>query len=248
VLAVSGAEDALEALMRKAACNESIVTAILSGELGVPASRTTGGGSASSPLLSVNLSAASRLIEGSGEQTASEEDIEPVEAAPSDILETTISGSDSYISAEGLYVKNTTSYDVDIEALLAEDFSLALPDGEPRYFYTHHGSEAYTPSGEDIYTPSDPSRTEDKDFNVVRVGDALAAAFSEAGLIVVHDRSCTTTQAIRLIFSLSHGDRGILEKYPSICVVIDLHRDALETATARCTRRWPTFRASPRRR
>jgi stage II sporulation protein P len=126
-------------------------------------------------------------------------------------------------------LKNETGYEVDPEQLLRDGPQLRLPAEGPQILILHtHGSEAYTPAGLDRYESSDPCRTEDDHFNVIRVGDELAARLEEAGLRVLHDREIYDYPS----YTGSYGRSGeaverYLAQYPDIAVVIDLHRDAL---------------------
>ena len=73
-----------------------------------------------------------------------------------------------------------------------------------------------------------PTRTQDNNLNVVRVGEEIAKRLREAGIGVVHD----TTVHDYPSYSGSY-DRSIetmrknLEQYPTIQVTLDIHRDAL---------------------
>lgn len=137
------------------------------------------------------------------------------------IQETTISG--------GLSIKNETSYDIDVSGMLAEGSQVKLPAGEPQILIIHtHSSEAYTPAGLDRYEASDTNRTEDKEYNIVRVGDELTALFQQAGLNVIHDREIYDYPSYTGSYERSGAAvQGYLEQYPSIAIVIDMHRDAL---------------------
>ena len=98
------------------------------------------------------------------------------------IVPTTIQG--------GLTMKNETEFSMDLRALLQEGPSIRLAAGQPQVLIVHtHGSEAYTPEGSDRYDASDSCRTEDTNYNIVRVGDTLTAALEQAGLNVLHDRT-----------------------------------------------------------
>lgn len=138
-----------------------------------------------------------------------------------EILETTISG--------GLTINNATSYEIDIDAMMAEGLNLSLTAGEPQILIVHtHGSEAYTPTALDAYVASDTSQTEDKNYNVIRVGDELAAALEGYGLEVIHDREIYDYPSYTGSYTRSgEAIEAYLEQYPSIAIVIDLHRDAL---------------------
>ena len=152
-------------------------------------------------------------------------------ASDSDIVETTITGGDSplYINAEGIYLKNKTDYDIDVEALLNENLNFTIDLDQPSVLVIHtHGSEAFLPAGDDLYEESDPSRTEDTKYNVVRVGDELTEALEARGISVVHDRSLYDYPSYSGSYSRSlEAIENYLEEYPSIKIVIDLHRDAL---------------------
>ncbi len=140
---------------------------------------------------------------------------------PDTILETTIEG--------GMRIKNETGYWVDAAELLAEGPGLTLPPGEPQILIIHtHASEAYTQSGSDRYAASDVNRTEDTQFNVVRIGDELTEILTEAGLYVLHDRGIYDYPS----YTGSYNRAGAaieqyLESCPGIRIVLDIHRDAL---------------------
>ena len=102
-------------------------------------------------------------------------------AESGEILETTIQG--------GLSVNNATAYWVDVTEILSAGPGLSLPQGEPQILIIHtHSSEAYTQAGLDRYEPSDTNRTENTEFNIVRIGDELTEILQQAGLNVIHDR------------------------------------------------------------
>ena len=137
------------------------------------------------------------------------------------IQETTITG--------GLSIKNETSYDIDLSGMLAAGSQVKLPAGEPQILIIHtHSSEAYTPAGLDRYEASDTNRTEDTDYNIVRIGDELTALFQQAGLNVIHDREIYDYPSYTGSYERSGAAvQSYLEQYPNIAVVLDIHRDAL---------------------
>ena len=132
------------------------------------------------------------------------------------------------ISSEQL-LKNGTSYEPDLSALLEAGPGLRLPAEGPQILIVHtHGSEAYTPAGLDLYDASDTSRTQDPRYSVIRVGDELAQCLEEQGLRVLHDREIYDYPSYTGSYSRSgEAVQQYLEQYPGIAVVIDLHRDAL---------------------
>lgn len=148
------------------------------------------------------------------------------------IIPTTITGEGSsrYALSGGIYFNNKTEYTLDGRKLLSEGSKITVKDDGPQVLIIHsHGSEAYTPSGYDVYEESDPSRTEDKNFNVVRVGDELMRVFEEMGIEAVHDRELYDYPSYSGSYTRSlEAMENYLEEYPSIKIVLDIHRDALE--------------------
>ncbi len=137
------------------------------------------------------------------------------------ILETNIEG--------GLSIKNATSYDVDAAALLSQGPAVRLPKEGPQILIIHtHGSEAYTQAGLDHYEANDDHRTEDKEFNIIRIGDELTSIFEQAGLRVIHDREIYDYPSYTGSYNRSGAAvEAYLQQYPDIAVVLDVHRDAL---------------------
>ena len=137
------------------------------------------------------------------------------------ILPATISG--------GLTLKNETAYAPDLSALLAAGPGLTLSAAGPQVLIVHtHTSEAYTPDGTDAYVASGTARTEDPNFNIVRVGDALAEALTAQGLTVLHDRTVYDYPSYTGSYARSGAAvEAALAANPTLRIVIDLHRDAL---------------------
>ncbi len=128
-----------------------------------------------------------------------------------------------------IQIENCTDYDIDVDMLLNQKPSITVSKDEPSVLIIHtHGSEAYMPDGQDIYEESDPSRTEDKNYNVVRVGDELAKTLEGYGITVLHDRELYDYPSYTGSYTRSlESIEAYLEQYPSIVSVIDVHRDAI---------------------
>lgn len=135
----------------------------------------------------------------------------------------------AYPSAGGVFLYNRTSQAVDLEAVAQEPVILSGQGKGPQILIVHtHATESYTQSGQDLYTESDPYRTLDDAHNVVRVGDEMAAAFAQAGLNVLHDRTRHDYPSYNGAYTRSKVTvEEYLAAYPSIAVVLDVHRDAL---------------------
>ena len=170
-----------------------------------------------------------------GVDTAPAPDTASAEPAPEtperDAIGTTILGKGSgYLDAGGgIYVKNKSKYTPDFQKILETPLKFSAAEGAAVLIIHTHGSEAYNPAGEDIYVASDPSRTEDTRFNVVRVGDELERVLTERGVTVIHDRELYDYPSYNGSYDRSLASiKAHLKENPEIRVVIDLHRDALE--------------------
>ncbi|MDR1157601.1 MAG: stage II sporulation protein P [Oscillospiraceae bacterium] len=141
-------------------------------------------------------------------------------------------GTEGYDTAQGVYVKNESGLSVDMEALLAQTPSLPLVRGKPQVLIVHtHGSEAYCPDPQNLYTPSDVERTEDRRYNVVRVGDEIAGALTARGLSVLHDREIYDFPSYTGSYGRSlEAVTKAKTEHPSLLVILDVHRDSIVTS------------------
>lgn len=144
----------------------------------------------------------------------------------------TPSSPEGYVVTGDVYINNRSDKSFDAD-MFDGSFAARLSEEEgPKVLILHtHGSEAYTmPPGQE-YEPSGESRTTDCAYNVVRVGDELARTLEEAGIGVVHDPSLYDYPEYSGAYgrSLTAAERA-MEEYPSISLVLDIHRDAISDA------------------
>ncbi len=140
--------------------------------------------------------------------------------------------SDTYLELPGGgLIRNCT--DIDPEYLLDQasrrpDFS-ADTSGEPFVLIMHtHTTECYEDDISDKYG-DEPSRTQDLEKSVCAVGDAIENELKKAGIGVIHDKTVHDYPRYTGAYDRSAETvEDILEKYPSIKIVIDVHRDAIE--------------------
>ena len=105
-----------------------------------------------------------------------------------------------------------------------------VPLGEgPQILIIHsHGSEAYSQYDGDTYEESDPYRTTDCTHNVVKVGEEIATVFRAYGFQVLHDTNLYDYPAYNGAYDRSLAAvKQWLADYPTISIVLDVHRDAL---------------------
>ncbi|MBE6596427.1 MAG: hypothetical protein E7641_02045 [Ruminococcaceae bacterium] len=135
------------------------------------------------------------------------------------------------------YIHNTTGHSPDTKKLLEADLSYGntpitiSATVKPLVLVLHtHGTESYSPKGALSYSEdsSDYARSRDTSENVVSVGAILAGVLNKQGIPTLH---CTIMHdAVQYKDSYARAEQTIkeyLEKYPSIKLVIDLHRDAI---------------------
>ncbi len=139
------------------------------------------------------------------------------------------SSQKGYVVYDKIFVKNESSKGIDLKWLLGAKLPFKLTGKGPHVLVIHtHGSESYLPQGKDAYTLSDVERTEDKRYNVIRVGDELCKVLEENGISVVHDRNIYDSPSYNGSYTRALDSIGkYLKENPSIKVVIDVHRDAM---------------------
>ena len=159
------------------------------------------------------------------------EKLPEVTAAPEDIVGRTLlpTSGEGYDSAQGVYIENRPGLDLDVAAMAEAQLTLTLPEEGPQVLIVHtHGSEAYTPDGTDTYVATGECRTTDTSKSVVRVGDEVAKVLTEMGLTVVHDTALYDYPEYNGAYDRSLAAvENWLAQYPTIQVVLDVHRDAL---------------------
>lgn len=165
---------------------------------------------------------------------ADHDDVEQPDLKPSGgeegIVEMTGRGKEGskYLSDGGVYLYNRTDWELDSSLLREGTVDVVLGEG-PQILIVHtHGSEAYSMSDGDLYEESDPFRTTDCTHNVVRVGEEIATVFRTYGFQVIHDTTLCDYPAYNGAYDRSKAVvEQWLEQYPTIKVVLDVHRDAL---------------------
>ena len=182
---------------------------------------------------------AGQAAAGPAESTGEKESEEASVAAPSgdgesapEAPETDAPLTFTQADADGVTIGGSCSYTVDKLALLQQPSVLDFQQDGPTVLIVHtHTSEAYAQEAGWEYEETDTARTQDPDFSVIRVGKELAETLESHGISVIHDTSFNDYP------SYSGAYNRTLEKiedwvsqYPSIQMVIDVHRDAAANA------------------
>ena len=160
-------------------------------------------------------------------ETLPRETEEPTEAISPEVSEEEAAIPVFGESQEAL-VQVSADWQVDILPLLQQPLEWNLKDSQPTVLILHtHATESYEPDG--TYQESSPYRTMDEAHNMLSVGDRVAELLEEGGVRVIHDRTFHDYPS----YNNAYGNaRQTIETYlrenPSICLVLDLHRDAAE--------------------
>lgn len=125
-------------------------------------------------------------------------------------------------------LQNGTDYPVDVAALLEKPLQWDLRSGEPAVLILHtHATESYTQT--EVYQESAAYRTLDENFNMVSIGTELAACLEAEGIRVIHDKTAYDHPSYSGSYNRAReAIQSHLKENPSICLVLDLHRDAME--------------------
>ena len=124
-------------------------------------------------------------------------------------------------------VQNLTGYGISVADMLARPREWELRQASPTVLILHtHGTESYRNT--EGYTASSAYRTEDADYNMISVGARLAQCLEAEGIRVIHDRTPYDQPSYSGSYSLAReAVVAALEENPSLCLVLDLHRDAM---------------------
>jgi len=117
----------------------------------------------------------------------------------------------------------------DIESLLSQPLNWDLYGEEPTVLILHtHGTESYTKK-EETYRETSRWRTLDENYNMLSIGDRVVQLLKERGIAAIQDRALHDYPSYNGSYTHARSAiREYLEAYPSISLILDLHRDATE--------------------
>ena len=127
-------------------------------------------------------------------------------------------------------VQVNADWPVDTLELLRQPLTWDLMGEEPTVLILHsHATESYEKEAQ--YTETSPYRTLDTDYNMVSVGARVAEMLEAEGIRVIHDRTLHDYPSYNDAYGNARSAiTDTLAEHPSICLVLDLHRDAAEDA------------------
>ena len=132
---------------------------------------------------------------------------------------------------EGVCVRNRSGKTLDIAAALTKtpDIHIDRKSDQPQVLIVHtHTTEGYLTYDAGFYNPADVERTQDHTKNICAAGESIAKALRAAGIATLHDTTVHDYPKYTGAYSRSEQTvKAAMEKYPTVKVVLDVHRDAM---------------------
>ncbi len=143
---------------------------------------------------------------------------------------------------DNIALNNKTSYTVEPEKLLADGLPFELSDTrQVQVLIVHtHTCESYMEWDDGTYPENFYPRTTDNNKNIYAVGEAISKSLKSNGISVVHADEQHDHPSYDGAYDRSYDTiQKYIDKYPSIKVVLDIHRDSMTQEDM--TRLKPTF-------
>ena len=131
-------------------------------------------------------------------------------------------------AAEAIDINCSFQYSANLAELVSQPLDWDLTGDKPTVLILHsHATESFAPTGE--YLSSAAYRTQDTAQNMVSVGAYVAELLEAGGISVLHDRTLHDSPSYDAAYTNSRATaQSYLEAFPSIKLVLDLHRDYYE--------------------
>lgn len=132
---------------------------------------------------------------------------------------------------KNLSVKNRSgkAFDLQKEVKIAPKFSIDPKSKDPQVLIVHtHTTEGYMTVDNGHFAAADLERTKDHSRNICAAGEAVVKALNGAGITAIHDTTIHDNPQYTGAYTRSEQTvKKYLQQYPSIQVVLDVHRDAI---------------------
>ena len=123
---------------------------------------------------------------------------------------------------------NNTHINLDAQKYALAELPFLKKDFSVLIVHTHT-TESYTPSEKFPYSPTDTDRTTDKNFNMVNIGKEIEKTLKSHGIKVYHDTAINDYPSYNGSYNRSSSNvSNHIKNDPSIKIVLDVHRDAIE--------------------
>ena len=141
---------------------------------------------------------------------------------------------EKYIPCGAGSIKNNTrqtAADIAAEITNPLPFAIEPNSPDPQVLVMHtHATEDYRLSAGLWFSPGDGARSTDRSINMCAVGRVVADTLNAAGINTLHDETLNDYPSYTGSYANSRAVvQQYLAQYPSIKVVLDVHRDAIES-------------------
>ncbi len=150
------------------------------------------------------------------------------------VIEQYISPYTAKNSFDKVYLKNNTNLKINIKSLLESEIKFSLKKtSSPQVLILHtHATETFLDTDAQVYSKSYKSRTTNNEKNMVKIGSIIAKELNDAGIVTIHAKNQHDYPEYTGSYSRAANTIcSYLKKYPSIKIVLDLHRDALSVGS-----------------
>ena len=135
--------------------------------------------------------------------------------------------------AQLVEVNSVCGYAADVQTWLSHPLSWELKQEEPTVLILHsHATESY--QNTEGYQASSSYRTQDTNYNMVSIGEAVKLFLESKGIRVIHDTALHDYPSYSNSYSNARAvAEQYLKEYPSIKLMLDLHRDAVTDSSGK---------------
>lgn len=152
----------------------------------------------------------------------------------------TAGSTTNFVSLDNGFINNATeiSNEEVIKTISQSPNISIIGDLTPEVLIMHtHATETYLDSGQiEWFDLEYTARTTDENKNVIRVGEEIVKQLEDAGIGVIHDKTLHDYPSFNGAYERSATTvKEILNEYPTIKVVLDVHRDAIVNDTSTIT-------------
>lgn len=160
---------------------------------------------------------------------------EPVPEGMAPLLETFFPQGQGagYVQSGAGTVRNCTALsDAEVAAEMMQPlpFAIDTASGAPQVLIMHtHTTETYELAERSWCDPAFSARSTDLSVNMAAVGEEIARELNAAGIVTLHDTTLHDYPSYTGSYAKSNATvSAYLAQYPSIKVVLDVHRDAIQ--------------------
>ena len=150
------------------------------------------------------------------------------------IIEETFAGGQSplYINLQPGYISNRTkinAQDLKQKINSLNPISIKITEQPLVLLFSTHATESFEPCDRKFYDKRYNSRSTDNDKNVTHIEDKIAEQLIQNGIPTIVDKTQHDFPSYNGSYNRSAETiNEYLKKYPSIKVILDIHRDAIE--------------------